>query len=276
MLRTLRNSYSSSLHDFVASPSTFRLLRSLPESADIRAQPVKTLYVLDASFNPPTRAHSRMALSALKEDTGESPKSLLLLLATQNADKSNKPASLEHRLVMMTLLAQELHEELSKQGDGLVLHVGMAKAPYFHDKAKSIEEDEAFSTAQQVHLMGFDTLIRLFDPKYYPPNEELRVLSPFLSRHRVRVTCRPDSEWGSRDDQQRYVRAISNGERAQDGADAEWGSRINLVDGKKDDEEVVSSTMARAAAKAHPKDLDRYVMPSIRDWILSEELYVEG
>lgn len=44
------------LQNFANSPSTFQILRSLPYSdAKLTSLP-RTLYVLDSSFNPPTRA----------------------------------------------------------------------------------------------------------------------------------------------------------------------------------------------------------------------------
>ena len=277
MSRFSKASYTKLLNDFISSTSTFRAISRVPHTSntELSSAPIKTLYVLDASFNPPTRAHSRMALSALKDDAGAAPKSLVILLSTQNADKASKPAPLEERLVMMRLFAEELKTKLPRDDQDIALHIGLAKAPYFHDKAQAISEDELFCDAQQVYLMGFDTLIRLLDPKYYPPEEKLKVLEPFLDRHRLRVTRRLDDDSGSREDQDRYVTAISHGDRAEDGADARWGKQIELVEGRTEAEEAISSTLARKAAKANPKNLDRYVLPSVRDYILSQKLYIE-
>src|SRR5450432_1859290 len=96
MLRSQLKSYTTALKSFASSPSTFRILSSLP----VRSQssqplpPPKTLYILDSSFNPPTLAHLRILTSALTEKT-PLPRRVLLLLATQNADKAQKPASFE-------------------------------------------------------------------------------------------------------------------------------------------------------------------------------------
>ncbi|KAK9251856.1 hypothetical protein V1507DRAFT_463321 [Lipomyces tetrasporus] len=105
-LRNLRMQYSTALKLFTASSRRFEILGTVP--AEPRPIDLKILYVLDSSFNPPTLAHMRIAISALK-DTPHSSSRLLLLLATQNADKPSKPASFEDRLVMMTLLARDLH-----------------------------------------------------------------------------------------------------------------------------------------------------------------------
>lgn len=62
-----------------------------PAATAQKAEPIpRHLYVLDSSFNPPTKAHFHMALSALRHDAprdGLDVKRLLLLLAVRNADK---------------------------------------------------------------------------------------------------------------------------------------------------------------------------------------------
>lgn len=73
------------LSTFAASPRSFSPIFSKPNAA----APAKTLFVLDSSFNPPTKAHLNIALSSL-QDASTGPleeKRLLLLLAIQNADK---------------------------------------------------------------------------------------------------------------------------------------------------------------------------------------------
>lgn len=235
----------------------------------------KTLYVLDGSFNPPTRAHHRIATSAIRGDHGLAPKRLLLLLATQNADKATVPASLEDRLVMMTLFAHELLYD-NQDTERLSIDIGLVKQPYFHDKAKAVDEANIYSKQlQQVHLVGFDTLIRIFNTKYYPPDHNLRVLQPFLSKHRLRGTYRADDEWGTREDQDQYVIDIADGKRAAEGAQSEWAKNLTLVEGRRKGEDIVSSSLARKAAKNEPFRLAKYVMPTLRDWIVSENLYVE-
>lgn len=73
------------LSSFAASPCSFCPIFSKPNAA----APPKTLFVLDSSFNPPTKAHLNIALSSFRDaSTGPlEEKCLLLLLATQNADK---------------------------------------------------------------------------------------------------------------------------------------------------------------------------------------------
>ncbi len=275
MLRSFRASCAAVLRDFAKSPSSFKLVRTVPLAESSLATAAKTLYVLDGSFNPPTKAHHRIATSALFEDHGSAPKRLLLLLATQNADKARIPASLEDRLVMMTLFAHELLFDVQQAAPPLI-DIGLIKQPYFHDKAAALDESGIYpGSPQQVHLIGFDTLIRIFNNKYYPPEHHLRVLEPFLRQHRLRATYRTDDEWGSRQEQDQYIQDIADGSRTDEGAQRGWARQLTLVEGRQDGEDVVSSTLAREAAKCDPSLLDKYVKPSIRDWIISEKLYLE-
>ncbi|KAE8453091.1 hypothetical protein EG329_012278 [Mollisiaceae sp. DMI_Dod_QoI] len=310
-LRSSLPSLTNFLHTFASSPSTFRLLTTITSTSPFPPSPTqsppstpflpppKTLYVLDSSFNPPTRAHLRIATSALLHDTHPTtpPKRLLLLLATQNADKAPKPASFEHRLIMMQIFAHDLLSTLSSQTqtqtqsnpsnpspppeEEITIDIGVTKLPYFHSKAQSITSSSTYpEETTQIHLLGYDTLTRLLDTKYYAPTHSLAVLRPFLSRHRIRVTYREGSgdEYGDRQAQDRYVRELGEGKREFEGGEREWvvGGRIEMVEGRKEGEEVISSTRVRGAATAGDKELlDKLVTKGVREWVLGEKLYLD-
>lgn len=279
MLRQMKASYASALKEFATSSTAFRVLRSIPDSNLPSLSHTKTLYVLDSSFNPPSRAHMQIATSALKFDRGPTPHRLLLLFATQNADKAPKPASFEDRLVMMTLFAEDVRKEIGRtmQDDIRAIDIGVTKLPYYHDKATATDESRVYQgQPQQVHLIGFDSMIRIFNTKYYPPTHTLTPLEPFLSKHRLRVTYRTDDRWGGQEEQRKYLQDIADGKSENEGAKREWASKIELVKGRADGEEVVSSTQARKAAKEDPRSLAKYVTPAVEEWILSERLYLEG
>lgn len=205
---------STLLSNFKSSTSSFRVLSSIPQTTLPLPTPPKSLFILDSSFNPPTIAHLYLALSALRSpstDLYPSPRRLLLLLSTQNADKAPQPASFEHRLAMMYILASELRSALASEGpagpaesshvaaSGLpAIDIGVTSQPYFHLKSSAIEGSGIYGDGAgptQIHIIGYDTLIRLFDTKYYPPSHSLAVLAPFLARHRLRVHLRP-GQWG--------------------------------------------------------------------------------
>ncbi|RAL09007.1 cytidylyltransferase family protein [Aspergillus homomorphus CBS 101889] len=278
--QSLQAHYASRLKQFQTSNRNFEVLASVsPGHDDDPVSSPDVLYVLDSSFNPPTLAHRRIVSSALLGDPSRSPR-LLLLLATQNADKPSKPASFEDRLAMMDLFARDLLSHLqstsseTSQPSLPVIDVAVTKKPYFMDKAAEIEGAGIYpKSLEQVHLTGYDTLIRIFDPKYYPPEHTLQPLEPFLSRHRLRVTLRPDSNWGSRDEQEAFLRDLADGKKDEIGAKREWAPRIQLVEGRKPGAPSVSSTRAREAATTNPQDLDWLVPSSIQEMIMSERLY---
>ncbi|KAJ5963578.1 Cytidylyltransferase [Penicillium vulpinum] len=282
--QALRTQYASLLKRFLASTKDFEVLTTIPPDHSAESE---TLYVLDSSFNPPTRAHLRIASTALLENPKPRPR-LLLLLATQNADKPSKPASFEDRLVMMELFARDLRTYLASQpafaASGLthaietlpLIDIGVTKKPYFVDKASAIEASDSYPVPlEQVHLTGYDTLIRIFDSKYYPPEHTLKPLEPFLSKHRLRVTMRPSDEWGGREEQLEYVAALARGDRDTEGGRKEWAERIQLVEGRAPTDRPVSSTRAREALQSAPGDLDWLVPEQVRQFLLSEHPYSE-
>ena len=278
----------SSLKAFASSPQEIKILHTLPRAPPkySSTKPLKELYVLDSSFNPPTRAHFDLCTSALLNDRSKSgSKRLLLLLATQNADKAPKPAAFEHRLAMMSIFAEEMANEMPADGDsqGVLVDVGVTKKARFVDKARAIEEcefyaisDDGGETVEQVHLTGFDTLIRLLDTKYYPPDYTLAPLEGLFEKHRVRVTRRTGDAWGGSEEQDEYMTKLRNGEMGDQGGRKEWAERIELVEGTKEGEEIISSTKVREASrKGDEVPLMKLVTKGIGRWILDSELYVD-
>ena len=287
-IKPLISNLRKALQAFSASTSSFRVLTTTSTSLAYHV-PIQTLYILDSSFNPPTLAHLGIAVSALLNDknANSSPtKRLLLLLATQNADKAPKPASFEERLAMMTIFADELLQKMKAtntvQHDGgsetVVVDVGVTKSPLYLDKAAVLEQSGHYGDVnngpEQVHLTGFDSLIRLLDPKYYPPDHTLHPLQSLFSKHRVRATRRTDDKWGGVEEQDAYVEALAYGSSKLKGFKHEWSSRIELVDGTGTGEEIISSTKVREASKSKDKEALRQLVPEgIVDFILEEELY---
>lgn len=288
-LRTIQ----SSLKAFASSPKTIEILRTLPQPPPKHPSP-KRLYVLDSSFNPPTRAHFRLCTSALSHhdsSTAAGPQRLLLLLATQNADKAPKPAAFEHRLAMMSIFAEEMAREMAADNrgreGGVLVDVGVTKEARFVDKARAIEEcgeysfvddeGESRTTIEQVHLTGFDTLVRLLDTKYYPPDYTLAPLEALFEKHRVRVTRRTGDTWGGSKEQDEYMRKLQRGEMEEKGGKREWAERIEMVEGRKEGEEIISSTKVREASKRRDEvALTTLVTEGVGKWILDANLYADG
>lgn len=239
--RALLAFFSRALLAFQHSTSPFQVICTLnpPPSASAPSSPPstrpKTLIILDSSFNPPTLAHLHMATSALRAHQASSPR-LLLLLSVQNADKPVKPAGFAKRLAMMHVFAGDVQREV---GGEVGVDIGLTSKPYFHDKSKAIAESGVYDGGlEQVVLVGFDTLVRIFDPKYYGGQEGMRrEVGGFLGRARLRVMMRPGGEWGDVGEQRGWVGGLEDG----------WKGRVELVEGEEGG--LVSSTLAREAVR---------------------------
>lgn len=299
--KQLTDFFSRSLSSFHSSPDVFRILCTLPHhsgSKEPTSRPSTSklqqrLVVLDSSFNPPTRAHAEMAKSALKWASSSSSEGgaarLMLLLSVNNADKAPKPASFPTRLGMMEGFGHELLKSLANEeglSNGPEIDLAVTKMPYFHDKARVIAESGFYASSgspepEQVFLAGFDTVIRIFNPKYY--NTETMsgseggmraALGPFFERARLRVTMRTDDEWGGEDEQVGYVKGLGEGKLGEVGGDAAWAGRVDLVEGKKGS--GVSSSKVRELVKnGDEKALEEMVDGEVLRWIDEEGLYGE-
>ncbi|KAK1977165.1 hypothetical protein LZ30DRAFT_665481 [Colletotrichum cereale] len=263
---------------------------------------VRSLVVLDSSFNPPTLAHLRMAVSAVRDlrrsgegggddeggSRGASAVRLLLLLAVNNADKKPQPAVFPVRLGMMHAFARDLLDELPAPSLLEVeIDLGLTTMPYFHDKSQAISDAGFYAVdgegPEQVYLAGYDTLVRIFNPKYYNADADAgadggtapirRALDPFLERSRLRITMRADDEWGDEAEQAAYLGRLRDGGLEEAGGRGAWADRVEMLRGVG---EAVSSTRVRRAARERDEEaLGRLVGRRVQDWVLGEGLYRE-
>ncbi|PNP41022.1 hypothetical protein TGAMA5MH_06889 [Trichoderma gamsii] len=285
--------FSRSLSSFHSSPDVFRVLCTLPHhggSKEPAPRPSNSkqlgqrqrLVVLDSSFNPPTRAHAEMAKSALEWASSSSSSSarLMLLLSVNNADKAPKPASFPTRLGMMEGFGHELLKDFANANEGPDIDLAVTKMPYFHDKARVIAESgfyagEGNPAPEQIFLAGFDTVIRIFNPKYYGSEDGgmKAALGPFFENARLRVTMRTDDEWGGEDEQVRYVKGLGEGGLDEVGGDKDWAGKVDLVEGRKGG---VSSSRVRELVKSEKREgLEGMVDGEVLAWIDGEGLYRE-
>lgn len=297
----------SALRAFQSSQKAFALISDPITSAPRKCN---TLIILDSSFNPPTIAHMAMATSALhdlrtqreiagalkggdaaaansKQFSADGVR-LLLLLAVNNADKAPKPASFEQRLLMMQYFAADIQHawrDAQAEAEELPVDIGLTTHPYFHDKSAAIaaspEYSFAPSSSEQVFLAGYDTLIRIFNPKYYTAEAPdgltpMQVaLDPFLSRARLRITMRTDAEWGGRAEQEEFADRLSNGDELEKvGGRREWAKRLELVEGLEGSHGLIfSSTEARAAVEKEDWErLRKLVSPGVAGAIERKEV----
>lgn len=179
---------------------------------------------------------------------------------------------------------RDLDHARTKEGNrtAVLVDIGITKYPYFIDKASAIEESGAYHSdmtgkgPEQVHLIGFDTLLRLLDPKYYPSSQGIGPLQPFFEKCSVRVTMRTDDAWGDMDAQDAFVKVLADGVMEEKGGRKEWVSRIELVQGRSAGREPVSSTKVRNDARRLDREpLGTLVTEGIRRYILDSRLYVD-
>ncbi|KAK1775991.1 hypothetical protein QBC45DRAFT_229199 [Copromyces sp. CBS 386.78] len=201
-------------------------------------------------------------------------------------------------------------------GLDISVDIALTAKPFFHEKSRAMAESEFYNppalrgqeegekkeedTTEQVILAGYDTLIRIFNPKYYgppppPPTSATtqvirhvhdpsqkgtpiqQALDPFFSRAKLRVTMRTDDEWGGKTEQMAYLESLLRDEGLEKiGGSKGWKDRIEMVEGiRKEGEEVVSSTYAREAAERGEWGvLGRLVSPGVGKWIEGERLYI--
>lgn len=130
--------------------------------------------VLPSAFNPPTRAHLRLldlAQGVAGVEGGAA------LLTTRNVAKEVEGASLEDRIGML-LATRESRPGLAVLG---------ANQARIADQAAVLRA--TWPEASFDFVLGYDTLIRLFDEQYYDGPMEV-VLDPFFERHRVIAATR--------------------------------------------------------------------------------------
>ncbi|KAF8458930.1 hypothetical protein BGX38DRAFT_1150659 [Terfezia claveryi] len=245
-------------------------------------QPSGNMLVLDSSFNPPTRGHMSMIISALRTPTTDeyTPNSqctrysrILLLLAVQNADKTPQPASFGDRLAMMLLFAEDIHSAARDTGLSILpVEVGVIKHARFLDKAITLRKVYP-EGAEMVFLTGFDTLIRFFDPKYY--GGTLAPLAPFFEKGNSIQCCLRPMEGGSGEwkwEQEMFLEEIKGGKRERDGCPREWGRRVQMMDHGL--VVPVSSTLVREALINEDEGvLKNMLTEGVRKWILQRGVY---
>lgn len=111
------------------------------------------LLCLSASFNPLTVAHVWLIQEASRILR---PDEVLLLLAKANVDKAAAGLPLERRLGLLARFAESRPN----------ISVAACSHGRFVDKAKAIQPHYPAGT-HLAFIVGFDTLVRLFHPRYY-------------------------------------------------------------------------------------------------------------
>jgi nicotinic acid mononucleotide adenylyltransferase len=196
--------------------------------------------VLPSAFNPPTRAH----LGLLRAGAGATGATPAALLTTRNVAKGIEGAPLSHRVAM--LLAT--HDEIPG------LEVLVANAARFVDQARALRA--AFPGRAIDFVAGYDTLVRIFDGRYYEDMEA--DLDEFFAHHRLVAANRGEQDLEAI---LRFLGQVSPGH----------ASRVIPVE-IPDDEAVLSSTLART----RPDERQRIVPAAVAAHIERFGLYDTG
>lgn len=265
-----------------------------------KAPDILRISVLDSSFNPPTRAHLALANLPIPPHQ-ESPQATddydahLLLLSVRNVDKTLKSsdASYIQRLEMMKLLESEVGQAQAVNPNSPPnFAVAVLDEPTFVGKASILLDflhyrlstflppDPApmlIATRPHVELtfvVGFDTLERLFAPRYYDSEQAMEhALSDFFSpnEHDCRILCAHRSMQGlstakAGDVEERHNTTINTARRITE------PERVVIVDiGQQ--EQAMSSTRVRERLKQQDSGWKKLVTSKVADYIEGQGLY---
>jgi nicotinamide-nucleotide adenylyltransferase len=171
----------------------------------------------------------------------------LLLLAKVNVDKAVFGAPLDHRLRMMELLAQNMGNTSA----------GVTAYGRFVDKARALRLAFGCHT-RPFFVLGYDTVVRLFDPKYYDNMkralEQLFALADIVCANRAPhddAACRALRELPE-------IRSFR--------------SRLHII-GLAEPYASMSSTEARRALACGGADTDHLLPRVIRDYLNQQPFY---
>lgn len=197
-----------------------------------------------------------------------------------NADKAPSAASFDQRLALMSVFARDLIQSMLEQPDVysiVPVDIGVTTVPYYTDKSRAIETEGLQwypLKCKHTHLVGFDTITRFFAAKYYPKfDPPFSALNPYFDAgHSLRVTLRPDDEYGSIEEQKAFVHRLEDGEMEAQGGKRAWSEQIELV--SPTPEAGVSSTKVRKAAKAGDWEQVRDLCtPTVAQYVQESALY---
>ncbi len=118
-----------------------------------------TLGILPASFNPPTSAHQAL----ISEAGGAVALDEILLIVDQQAmDKERVAAPLEDRVLMLLALF----------GGDSRISLGISNRGLFLEKVEAVRKAFPGWDAQLYFIVGYDTIVRVLDPKYYKDRDK--------------------------------------------------------------------------------------------------------
>lgn len=236
------------VQEFVQSEARIQLSESIPEGVP--------LCFVDSSFNPPSHAHSKLVQLCLEKF----PDGVVALqLAIGNADKPTVPIQqLQTRADMMQLLAQ------SEFGEHRKVILGLTTAVQFAEKADLVHH--TFRNRKVVFAMGFDTLLRVGDQRYYSESVET-VIKRFFETAEVVVLTR-NSENASKFPEGMVDAPLQAQVIKESPLFSKYMDKIHVFEAGPETDQV-SSSQARSSFR----QLQRCVPESLVKYIRSNNLY---
>lgn len=210
------------------------------------------LCIVDSSFNPPNFAHIKLAQLGLEQVPNST---VVFLLATGNADKpAASTTQLTHRAELMRRAA------LYVDPTGSRVRVGLTTAPFFIDKALAFHNE--FNANRLLFIVGYDTLVRFVDQKYYKEPVS-QVLDRFFDISEMMVLTRYDES--IKDKIKIHPKAQTETAEKLVG---KHQSKVHFVLSQ-DDTAEVSSSRARTSLQ----DLEACCPPSVVEYVQENNLY---
>lgn len=293
--------FSRHLREFLNSEKDFSVVYSTLNNLKLVSEKTARLVVLDSSFNPPHYGHYSLAKEALFYDYEDGvrnstysidlkdskdlrvgstlskgnlsqPKSLnntlcslLLLLSVKNADKIHPaPALFEHRLAMMQLMAQKWYADTNVD-----VSIGITRHAKFVDKLVSIIK-ELELPVKLTFAVGYDTLVRILDEKYYVPDKLLDSLREFMASSDIFCLTRTDADKSDLE-QIKFVKDVGNGHFAH--IPLSWAKSIHMVNVPESAVCTISSSQLRRNYAENESVGSSLVDKSINNYILENKLY---
>ena len=160
----------------------------------------KKLGIFSGSFNPLTLAHTRMVEDTVAQYQLDE---LLLLLAKANVDKAVFGLPLAARLLTVKRYAE------SRQA----FSVGVSSHGRYIDKVAALRS--IFPPDTEFHfIVGYDTLVRIFDTKYYTDFhaelQELFVSARFIVANRAEADIKTIASFMAQPEIRQYTSYISS------------------------------------------------------------------
>lgn len=248
-------SFSTIYKSFCDQKLTFQIIHGIDKLTN-----PKLLLVLDSSFNPPHSAHQNLIDRAVRHYKDQTLH-VLLLLSVNNADKSPKPATFSKRMEMMCIMANIL------QTKNIPTSVAITTCAKFVDKDKIIRQN--FSSHGLIsYLVGFDTIVRILDPKYYFPQSLSEALKQFMSS--TNFFCLTRDSGPELHEQTRYCTDISQG-LYEPTIPREWGNKIQLELNDEKYGTVCSSNIRKAVLdNSVSEDLQDQLPPPLLAYVMKQ------